>query len=146
MRNVWKKLLLVESKYCRAKVHVDGSQKYKTYTGALENSSKTRFYSHQNSFRYPENMTMASFAKHIWELKENDIYPFHVTWEILINCEVPLVLHFNIIYTWQFLKYILRIYIIKYIFILMWYVSIYSYVYICNVDMLFLYMYRYIYI
>lgn len=67
----------------RARLQMDGSQEFKMYIGATENSLKTHLYSPRNSFRYPGNRRATSLAKHVWELKKNKMRPFNISCNII---------------------------------------------------------------
>ena len=53
-----------------------------TYIGLTENSFKTRFTNHRNSFKDHKKKLSTELSKHVWKLKEANVH-FQISWKIL---------------------------------------------------------------
>ena len=53
-----------------------------TYIGLTENSFKTRFTNHRNSFEDHKEKLSTELNKHVWKLKEVNV-DFQISWKIL---------------------------------------------------------------
>ena len=66
----------------KATVNTEDRNKTKEYIGVTETEFKTRYYSHESSFRNHQHRNKTSLSQHIWKLKEQG-EPFEVKWSLI---------------------------------------------------------------
>ena len=73
---------LTSSLIYQATVVREDNKKEETYIGLTENTFKTRYTSHAESFRRKEKRNSTTLSQYIWTLKEKTI-PYIVKWKII---------------------------------------------------------------
>ena len=66
----------------QATVETNDNKPSQTYIGLTENSFKTRFTNHRNSFKDHKKKLSTELSKHVWKLKEANVN-FQISWKIL---------------------------------------------------------------
>ena len=66
----------------QATVETNDNKPSQTYIGLTENSFKTRFTNHRNSFKDHKKKLSTELSKHVWKLKEANV-DFQISWKIL---------------------------------------------------------------
>lgn len=66
----------------QATVETNDNKPSQTYIGLTENSFKTRFTNHRNSFKDHKKKLSTELSKHVWTLKEANVN-FQISWKIL---------------------------------------------------------------
>ena len=66
----------------QATVETNDNKPSQTYIGLTENSFKTRFTNHRNSFKDHKKKLSTELSKHVWRLKEANVN-FQISWKIL---------------------------------------------------------------
>ena len=69
----------------QATVERNDNKPSQTYIGLTENSFKTRFTNHRNSFKDHKKKLSTELSKHVWKLKEANVN-FQISWKILKHC------------------------------------------------------------
>ena len=70
----------------QATVTRQDNQKEETYVGLTDNTFKTRYNGHTNSFRNNSKRNATTLSNYIWTLKENRT-PFSLKWKIIAKCQ-----------------------------------------------------------
>ena len=73
---------LTSSIIYQATVSRQDTQKEETYIGLTENTFKTRFNGHTNSFRHSDNRYATTLSDYIWSLKDDNI-PYTLKWKMI---------------------------------------------------------------
>ena len=66
----------------QATVETNDNKPSQTYIGLTENSFKTRFTNHKNSFKDHKKKLSTELSKHIWKLKDANV-DFQISWKVL---------------------------------------------------------------
>ena len=77
---------LTESVVYQATVTREDTHKEETYVGLTENTFKTRFSNHMQSFRNQKMRNSTELSKFIWSLKESHVQ-YAIRWKILKRCK-----------------------------------------------------------
>ena len=77
---------LTSSIIYQATVTRNDTPKKETYIGLTENSFKTRYTGHLNSFKHSANRNATSLSHYIWSLKDKDIN-YEIKWKLITQAK-----------------------------------------------------------